>query len=270
MKGTDVKMDHIFQEYARVLSQEEIAPGIFSLRLAAERIASAARPGQFVSLYCRDRQKLLPRPVSLCGIDTQAGALRLVYRVTGPGTGTAEFSRLGAGEQIRILGPLGNGFPLAEASGRRIVLAGGGIGIPPLLAAARALTAGGTRPQVVLGYRDVLFLKEDFEACASVQIATEDGSAGWRGNVLDAMNGAGLEPEVIFACGPRPMLRALAAYAEKRDIPCWISMEERMACGVGACLGCVCETAATDGHSHVHNARVCTDGPVFLSREVIL
>ena len=263
-------MSQIFQEHCKVLSQEEMAPGICSLWLETDRIAAAARPGQFVSLYCRDRQKLLPRPVSLCEMDRSRGTIRLVYRVTGPGTGTEEFSRLGAGEQIRVLGPLGNGFPLKEAAGRRTLLVGGGIGIPPMLGAAGELTAGGTRPTAVLGYRDSLFLKEDFEACASVVTATEDGSCGWRGTVLDAIKGEGMEPEIIFACGPRPMLKALAEYAGERDIPCWISMEERMACGVGACLGCVCETAGEDAHSHVHNARVCTDGPVFLSREVVL
>ena len=263
-------MNQIFQEHCRVLSQEELAPGIFSLWLQTEGIAAAARPGQFVSLYCRDRQKLLPRPVSLCEIDRHTGALRLVYRVTGPGTGTEEFSRLATGEEIRILGPLGNGFPLEEAEGRRTILVGGGIGIPPMLGAAKALTAGGFRPQAVLGYRDNLFLKEDFEARVLVVTATEDGSCGWHGTVLDAIKGEAMDPEIIFACGPRPMLKALAAYAAERNIPCWISMEERMACGVGACLGCVCETAAVDDHSHVHNARVCTDGPVFLSREVVL
>ena len=109
------------------------------------------------------------------------------------------------------------------------------------------------RRSVVLGYRDELFLNEEFEAYGDVYIATEDGSAGTKGNVMDAIRENGLEADVIFACGPTPMLRAIKAYALEKGIPCWISMEERMACGVGACLACVCQSKEVDAHSHVHN-----------------
>ena len=123
---------------------------------------------------------------------------------------------------------------------------------------------------MVLGYRDELFLNKEFEAYGDVYIATEDGSAGTKGNVMDAIRENGLEADAIFACGPAPMLRAIKAYALEKGIPCWISMEERMACGVGACLACVCKSKDVDAHSHVHNKRVCKDGPVFLSTEVEL
>ena len=115
-----------------------------------------------------------------------------------------------------------------------------------------------------------LYLKDEFEKYADVYVATEDGSSGTKGNVLNAIQEKALEADVIFACGPTPMLRAIKQYAEERNIECYISLEERMACGIGACLGCVCKTKEVDAHSNVHNKRVCKDGPVFLSTEVDL
>lgn len=250
-----------------IVSQEQIGTGIYSMWLQTEKMAGAARPGQFVSLYTRDGSKLLPRPISICEVDREAGRIRLVYRVTGRNTGTEQFSRLHKGITLKALGPLGNGFPLEEAEGKKVFLIGGGIGIPPMLQTAKELSADKT---IVVGYRDELFLTQELENYGKVVIATEDGSTGTKGNVLDAIRENALGAEVIFACGPMPMLRALKAYAMEQEIPCWISMEERMACGVGACLGCVCQSAEVDAHSHVHNKRICKDGPVFLSTEVEL
>ena len=259
--GTKVK------ETCTVLSQECIGKDIYSMWIQTKTIAGNAKPGQFVSVYTQDGSKLLPRPISLCEIDKEKGALRLVYRVTGPKTGTESLSRLHAGAQLELLGPLGNGFPLEEAEGKKVFLIGGGIGIPPMLETAKQLKAEKT---AVLGYRDELFLNDEFTRYADVYVATEDGSAGTKGNVLNAICERGLEAEVIFACGPTPMLRALKEYAAEKNITCWISMEERMACGIGACLGCVCKSKEIDAHSLVHNKRVCKDGPVFLSTEVEL
>nr|WP_296044405.1 dihydroorotate dehydrogenase electron transfer subunit [uncultured Blautia sp.] len=255
------------KESLKIVSQEEIGKNIFSMWLQADHMAANAKPGQFLSLYTRDGSKLLPRPISICEIDRENGRIRLVYRVTGKNTGTEAFSRLHPGVTIETLGPLGNGFPLKEAEGKKVFLIGGGIGIPPMLETAKELNADKT---VVLGYRDELFLKDEFEKYADVYVATEDGSAGTRGNVLDAIRENALKADVIFACGPTPMLRALKNFAEENNITCWISMEERMACGIGACLACVCKSKDIDSHSQVHNKRVCKDGPVFLSTEVEL
>ncbi|MGN0373795.1 MAG: dihydroorotate dehydrogenase electron transfer subunit [Enterocloster sp.] len=255
---------------AAVVDQKQLADGIFDMRIKAPQIAEQAVPGQFVSLYSKDGAKLLPRPISLCGIDKEAGELRLVYRVAG--AGTREFSALQAGDTIDVLGPLGNGFPLKPE--KKAFLIGGGIGVPPMLELAKALSrenGGGDKVQAVLGYRDsAMFLKDEFEACGSVYVATEDGSAGTKGNVLDAVRENGLEADVIYACGPTPMLRALKAYAAENGIECWLSLEEKMACGVGACLACVCQSTETDDHSHVHNKRICKDGPVFLADDIEL
>ena len=231
---------------ATVKSQNEIAPGIYDLWLDTE-LARDAHAGQFVGVCPRDRSKLLPRPISICEVMTDTAAeIRLVYRVTGPDTGTADISGLRAGDDVELIGVLGNGYdvPYIAAHYVRPVLMGGGIGIPPMLELARELTSAyagsgsGGSPTVILGYRDdETFLRKDFESAAmqgSLFLATEDGSVGTRGNV----------------------------------VPAFVSLEERMACGVGACLGCVVRTGETDPHSHVKNARICTEGPVFRTTDV--
>lgn len=247
-------------ENAIIIRQEEIATDVYSMWLRTEQIADLAKPGQFVALYCIDGSRLLPRPISICEIDRADHAIRLVYRVVGKGTG--EFSVYHTGAQLRVVGPLGNGYPKKS---KRALLLGGGIGIPPILQLAKELKC---EKSMVLGYRDERFLEEEFRAHGRVYIATEDGSFGTQGNVLDAIRENGLEAEIIYACGPMPMLRAVKKYAAEHGIECWISLEERMACGIGACLGCVCKSTKRDAHTHVHNKRICTEGPVFRAEEV--
>ncbi len=268
------------KEKAKVLSQKMIAPDIYDLWLESS-LAETAGCGQFVGVYPKNGAMLLPRPISICQVkkageqaegcealkESGVTALRLVYRIAGKGT--SEFSSLKEGEEIELLGVLGNGFPVEASKGKKVVLMGGGIGIPPMLQLAKELKASGNEAVIILGYRDnQLFLKEDLEQYGKVVIATEDGSVGVKGNVLTAVKEEGIEADVIMACGPMPMLRAIKAYAEEKEIAAYISLEERMACGVGACLGCVCKTTKKDHHSHVNNARICTDGPVFDAKEV--
>ena len=244
------------KETAVVYSQEELAPGIFSMWIVTD-IADEARPGQFISVYSQDGSRLLPRPISICEADPDEGRLRIVYRIAGKGTD--EFSKYVSGDPIDIMGPLGNGFP---QEGENVFLIGGGIGVPPMLEMAK---------QFILGYRDEnLFLRDEFEAYGEVFVATEDGSVGTKGNVLDAIREQNLTADVIYACGPTPMLRAIKEYAAEKGIKCYISLEEKMACGIGACLACVCQSKDVDHHSNVHNKRICKDGPVFLAEEVEL
>lgn len=248
---------------AKVVSQKEIAPQIFDLWLETE-LALDAHPGQFIAVYPKSADTLLPRPISICEVDRVQSRMRLVYRIAGKGT--KEFSAWETGDEVSVLGVLGNGFPLEKAQGKKVFLMGGGIGIPPMLQLAKELQA---KKQIILGYRDRdLFLAEELKQNGTVYIATEDGSAGCLGNVMDAVRENGLQAEVIMACGPMPMLRAIKKYAAENGIEAYLSLEERMACGVGACLGCVCKTKEVDHHSHVHNARICTDGPVFEAKEV--
>ena len=248
------------KETAVVYSQEELAPGIFSMWIVTD-IADEARPGQFISVYSQDGSRLLPRPISICEADKENGRLRIVYRIAG--AGTKEFSECKAGDTLDIMGPLGNGFPLKK---KKAFLIGGGIGIPPMLELAKNLDCEKT---AVIGYRDKeTFLADELRKYADVVIATEDGSVGTKGNVMDAIRENALEADMIYACGPTPMLRAIKQYAEENGIECYISLEERMACGIGACLACVCKSKEKDAHSNVNNKRICKDGPVFLSTEV--
>ena len=251
-----------FEETAIIIKQEEIADDIYSMWLHTEQIAAHAKAGQFVSVYCKEGSRLLPRPISICEIDRKDGALRLVYRVAGKGT--EEFSSMHTGMQLKVIGPLGNGFPKQE---KKAFLIGGGIGIPPMLELAKQLDC---EKSIVLGYRDELFLNDEFEAYGKVYLATEDGSAGTKGNVLDAVKACGIEGDILFACGPTPMLRAIKQYAKENGLECYLSLEEKMACGIGACLACVCKSTQIDDHSKVHNKRVCKEGPVFNAEEVEL
>ena len=260
-------MNKVF-EYAKVIDQFQLSEGIFDLRLRTNAAQSAV-PGQFLNLYPKDETKRLPRPISICEIDKENGILRLVYRVTKEGSGTEEFSGYRTGDEVKILGPLGNGFPVDEFRDKKVVLMGGGIGIPPMLSIAKELMGKCT---AILGYRDTnTFLTDDFiDLNTKLVLTSDDGSLGIKGNVIDGMKQAQLSADVIFACGPTPMLRGIKAFAEERKITCYISLEERMACGVGACLGCVCKSKEIDEHSKVNNKRVCKDGPVFLAEEVEL
>lgn len=251
---------------AKVLSQELLSEGIYDLWLQVP-FAGDVVPGQFVGVFPLNKATLLPRPISICEVDIENSAIRLVYRVVG--SGTAEFALYQPGDYMMVLGPLGNGFPLDKAAGKRAVVIGGGIGVPPLLETAKRLSKvqGSEAPieiSAVMGYRNSdTFLDDEFANFAEVFVATEDGSLGTKGNVIDAMKGQNVPCDVIFACGPMPMLRGIKAYAQENGIKAYLSLEERMACGVGACLGCVCKTKEVDEHSHVKNARICTDGPVF-------
>ena len=248
---------------ASLLAQRMIAPNVYDMWMETG-MAAEAQPGQFISIYPRDKSLLLPRPISVCEVSADRTALRIVYRVVGQGTWQLKFSE--PRDNIKVLGPLGNGFPLEQGEEKKVFLIGGGIGIPPMVELAKRLRA---EKQIILGYRDkVCFLREDLEQHGKVFIATEDGSVGTKGTVMDAIRENGLEADVIYACGPMPMLRAIKAYAEEKGIPAYISLEEHMACGVGACLGCVVKTKEVHHHTNVNNARICADGPVFEASEV--
>ena len=248
------------KQTVEILSQKEIAEQIFDMTIKAADVAQQANVGQFISVYCNDKTKLLPRPISICEIDQAKGTIRLVYRVAGDGT--KSLSKLKEQDTIEIMGPLGNGFIKKES---KAFVIGGGIGIPPMLELSKQLNC---KKDIILGYRSDLFLTEEFKQYGDVYVATEDGSVGTKGTVLDAIKEHALTADIIYACGPTPMLKALKEYALLNDMECYISMEERMACGIGACLACVCKSTEVDDHSNVKNKRVCKEGPVFEAREV--
>lgn len=246
---------------AVVVKMEALEEDIYSLWMKEHTIAAEAKAGQFISFFSKDGSKLLPRPISICEIDRERDFVRVVFRVVG--FGTKEFSQLKEGEIVEVMGPLGNGFTL---EGTKAILIGGGIGIPPMLELAKALSI---EKSIVLGYRtDALFLKEEFEPYGAVYVSTEDGTAGTKGNVIDAIREQNIEADIIFACGPTPMLRGIKAYAKEHGITAQLSLEEKMACGIGACLACVCKSKEKDPHTNVNNKRICKDGPVFYADEI--
>ncbi|MGN0506063.1 MAG: dihydroorotate dehydrogenase electron transfer subunit [Lachnospiraceae bacterium] len=250
-----------------IVRMERLEEGIFDMVVREEEIADLAKPGQFLSLYVEDASRLLPRPISICEINKEEHTLRMVFRVAGEGT--RQLSMLTAGDSVEVMGPLGNGFYDAEL--KTAIVIGGGIGIPPMLELAKQLKKQGVQVTAVLGYRNQkTFLREEFEPYAEVVTATEDGSLGVKGNVIDAIREKNLSADMLFACGPTPMLRGVKACSEQLGIPAQISMEEKMACGIGACLACVCKTKEKDEHSQVNNRRICKDGPVFFAQDIEL
>ncbi len=241
-----------------ILEKKEIAAGIYDITVKAEEFAQAARPGQFAHILAPG--KTLRRPISICGADQERGTLRFVFEVRGEGTGL--LSQFEKGNSLDVLAPLGHGFDLGDTD-RRALFVGGGIGVPPLLYAAKQF---GKNAAAVLGFRtgSAVILEQDFlDAGCKVQVATDDGSYGYHGLVTGCLPE---DAEVIFACGPTPMLKAVCAFAKERGIPCQISLEERMACGVGACLGCACRILKDGREVYGH---VCKDGPVFSAESVV-
>ena len=239
---------------AEIISNHEIACGIFKMLLRLPDDYPCPDPGEFINIYLNDKSRLLPRPISVC--DWEEGVLTLVYAIAG--SGTKILSDYGCGVKIRISTPLGNGF-LTEGTESGI-LVGGGVGVPPLLFLAKHLT-GRVPVRVILGFRSEPFLADEFPCKA--EIATDDGSAGYKGNVMDLLGMQEIPTDTkIFACGPKPMLTALAWFAKESGLALQVSLEERMGCGYGACVGCVCKTIAG-------NRKICEDGPVFDGAEVV-
>jgi len=250
-------------KHALILDNQLIADNIYKMTLEADGIAREVKAGQFVNLYCKGEAKLLPRPISICEIDKDRGRITLVYGVVGQGT--KEFSTLKAGEKIEVLGPLGNGFKIDESKAKNIIV-GGGMGTPPLVELVKQLKG---EKEVYLGFRSQSILLEAFKVYgANVHVATEDGSEGFKGNVLELLKKNNAKGEIIYSCGPKPMLKAIAAWAKENEIAMQVSLEERMACGIGACVGCVCKIKEKDELDWQHK-KVCKDGPVFWSDEVV-
>ena len=241
-----------------VIKNEEIATGIFDLWVENPTLSSIAKPGQFAHILVPG--KTLRRPISIC--DADKSCLRLVYQVKGEGTEI--LSRINEGEYLDIIAPLGNGFDIKED--KKYCFIGGGIGVPPMLYASKMKE----KPVVITGFRnkDLVILQSDFrkDNC-ELYLTTDDGTAGEKAFVTDGLKRKLNDIDEVCACGPSPMLKAIAEICNDANVPCQISLEERMGCGIGACLVCACAVRKNDGtEDYVH---VCKDGPVFDSKEVI-
>lgn len=239
---------------SRITENKLISPKIYKLVVESDKLNEDIKPGQFFMLKTLDNAFLLPRPISVN--DTEENKVTFLYRVEGMGTTT--ISKMRKDDEIQIFGPLGNGFDMNMLKGK-IAIVGGGIGIAPLLYLAKKL---GKSADVYLGYRDSVYIAEEFENYSnSLVIVTEDGKTGQKGFVTEYVKIENYD--VVVACGPEIMMNKIIAKCRDKNIKCYISLERRMACGLGACLGCTVETI--NG-----NKRACKDGPIFSSEELVL
>ncbi len=244
------------------------------LRLHAAAVAEVARPGQFVHLRCAlpgQWDPLLRRPLSVHRINRGRGEIEVLFRVVGRGTGY--LAGLAEGDAINLIGPLGQGFPTDLADGETAVLAAGGIGVAPLVALAEELAGKGAPLTAAVGAQTaagLVAVDELGKVAGRVATATDDGSSGYHGFVTDLLAGLleRVARPVVYACGPEPMLRRVQAMVAEGGprVRGYLSLEARMACGVGACLGCAVRRAGP-GTAYYH---VCHDGPVFAAQEVVL
>jgi len=247
-----------------VLQNIQLTKDVFSLKLGGEFYYEKVQAGQFVNILIGDgKTHPLRRPISIASCDVEERSLTLIHRVVG--VGTHWLSELKQGDRIDLMGPLGNGFPLPDENSKVLVV-GGGVGIPPLYELCKQLSKLNCYIDIILGFRDEddLFMVKEFEKYGNVITCTEDGSEGVKGFVTCALVNDE-EWTTLYSCGPLPMLRALKEHFSHKEIAGYVSLEERMACGVGACYGCTVETK-----DRTATKRVCKEGPVFSWEEICL
>lgn len=263
-------MTNTITHAAKVLANEEVKPGFYNMRLSASELALAALPGQFALLRCANgdtADPLLRRPLSFGNAFPVKGEIAFLYQVRGKGT--KELSRLMPGQIVDVMGPLGTGFRLPDP-GQPMAIIGCGVGVAPLIYLAHYAAAKGHEIYTFLGARNVDSLLDDPILVASstkVLLATEDGSEGLRGNITALLKEHSHYLQMCgsaYICGPEAAMDAAASICTSFGLPCQVSLESMMACGVGACLGCTCTTTR-----HANYTRVCTEGPVFDAQEVI-
>ena len=248
---------------AKILENKRIAEGVYDMWLSCDA-AQTAVAGQFAAIYTDNPATLLPRPLSICEIGD--GRLRIVYRIAGQGT--LELSQMQAGRTLRAIAPLGNGFDISHRY-TDIAIVGGGIGVPPLLELAKQTRQRHPKAKITayLGFRDAggVILKENFAKCTdNVRVSTDDGSYGEHGNAVDMLKGA--KHDAAYGCGPHVMLVGLAKWSTENDTACYVSLEERMACCIGACLACVVKIKQ---NGDVTQEKICSTGPIFDAKELI-
>lgn len=254
----------------QVLENQQILPEFYRMEISVPPLAAKAAPGQFVMVKTSATlEPFLKRPISINGFDKEIGTITLVYQVIG--RGTALLAQLKKGEDIELVGPLGNGFAWSEED-KSVVLVGGGCGVAPLIALGEELVKAGKQVYALIGAqsKEKLLGEEEFTQMGiKLMIATDDGSYGRKGFVTELLSELLRSERLdkIFCCGPRPMTKSVVALAKEFHIPSQVSLEERMGCGVGLCIGCVCKVSNQDGT--VTYKKVCQDGPVFDGSEVI-
>lgn len=257
--------------FPQVKENKLIADKIYQMDLEGDFPLNKFVPGKFVHIKCGSGYEMpLRRPISICDIDDQGKVLTILYRVEG--AGTKYMSELKANDKLDLLGPLGEGFPISDVSEEQTALMiGGGIGVPPLYYLAKQLKAKGVTIKSILGFNSKkdIFLEEEFKALGDCHITTVDGSHGHQGFVTHVLEAAG-NWDKMYSCGPTPMLKALqSAIPENNSGTAYMSLEERMGCGLGACLACYCEPSKPQPNDKGYR-KACSDGPVFGLHEIKL
>ncbi|MDF2606693.1 MAG: pyrK [Bacillales bacterium] len=248
-----------------IIEKQILMDNVVKISFKSNLVDLDMKPGQFVNILIgATGETTLRRPISVYEIDVENKAFTIIFRVEGKGTRI--LSEKTVGEEVNILGPLGNGFPLDKVQkGQTVMLVGGGIGIPPLYETSKQLKKIGANVIHILGFNTYSesFLIDNFKEISKTFVSTVDGTIGQKGFVTDVIERINLDCDYIFACGPKPMLKALENMVDNSKL--YLSFEERMACGIGACYACVCKTK----NSETEYKRVCKEGPVFLAGEVI-
>lgn len=248
---------------AKLLKSENIFPNIYKQTYFVGTVCENIKPMQFCSLYVGKGEMILPRPISIFNVDKENQTLEIVFATVG--NGTKALAQIRENSLVSILLPLGNGFSKFEGI-KRIALVGGGIGIPPLHYLAKELKKynNDIEIDIYLGYRDEPFLLENFKDY-NIFIASDNSNNHFKGNVVSLMNETNKHYDKVVSCGPTVMLKALKDYCIDKDLDLSISLEERMGCSIGACVGCVVKIKTDDGIKH---KKVCVDGPIFDSKVV--
>lgn len=255
-------------EDVTIQSQKRIARDIYEIKVSGDMVSDMRTPGQFVHIKVDDSiDNLLRRPISICDVDSEQNILTMIYRAEG--SGTRKLSTYAKGASINVLGPLGNGYSIQSMNeGQTAILVGGGIGVPPLYYLSKQLKSKGIKVIHILGFssEEDVFYEKEFGELGETYIATVDGSKGTRGFVTDVIDQLQISYDAMFACGPIPMLSALEKnYSDK---PLFLSLEQRMGCGIGACMACVCHVP--NDSTQTQYRKVCCDGPVFAAGEVVI
>lgn len=256
----------LLQEMMTVVEQVQIAPRIFSLILEG-KLVQEMKAGQFVHIRVPDRSMLLRRPISISDIDKGLNRCRLIYRTEGQGTEL--FSTLQVGQELDVMGPLGNGFPTEFLKkGDKVLIVGGGIGVPPLVELAKQIKNKGVDILSIIGFanKDATILESELNQYGNVLVTTDDGSYGQKGHVGHIIDNLDTEFQAIYACGAPGMMTYLDKKFQNHP-HAYLSLESRMACGMGACYACVVKEKGGQDHE---NKRVCKDGPVFATGSLVL
>ncbi len=258
------------QEIMTIVSQKQLAPRIFQMTLTGKLVDEMEKPGQFIHIKVPRADLLLRRPISINQINKEAQTCTIIYRTEGDGT--KAFSELKAGDLLDVMGPLGNGFDVdCLKTGQKAYVIGGGIGIPPMYELSKQLKQKGIEVVHFLGFasKEVAYFQEEFMALGDTRFATDDGSFGAEGNVGNLLLSA-IEkerPDAVYACGANGMLKMIAhVFSDNPNV--FLSLEQRMACGMGACYACVCHVPGDE--SGTSSVKVCDEGPIFRASEVVL